>query len=139
MEWIYKDKEFTSEDIGEYYGFIYRITNLLNGHFYVGRKYYKSTRKLPPLKGQKRKRKKVVETDWKTYWGSSERLKKDIEELGEENFKREIIYLCKTRGETNYMEAKIQFEEDCLIREDCYNGIIAIKLGANSVKGLIIE
>lgn len=136
MEWTYNNKPFTSEDIGEYYGFIYRITNLTNGHDYIGRKYFITKRKLPPLKGKKNKRIKIVETDWKNYWGSSDKLKNDIEELGVENFKREIICLCNTRGETNYMEAKYQFDEDVLLREDNYNGIISIKLGGNSVNGL---
>lgn len=139
MEWTYNGKLFTSDDIGDNYGFIYRITNLINGHDYVGRKYFKTTRKLPPLKGKKRKRTKTVETDWKTYHGSSNRLNEDIEKYGIENFKKEIIYLCKTRGETNYMEAKIQFDEDVLLREDNYNGIIAIKIGVGSVKGLLNE
>lgn len=135
--WTYKGKEFTSEDIGEYYGFIYRITNLITGHDYIGRKYFQSKKKLKPLKGKKNKRIRVVETDWQDYYGSSKRLLKDIEELGKENFTREIIELCDTRGNTNYMEAKIQFDEDVLLREDNYNGIIAIKIGIGSVKNLI--
>ena len=136
MMWIYDGKEFTSTDIGDHYGFVYRITNLESGHDYVGRKYFKSKRKLAPLKGRKNKRHKITETDWMDYWGSSKRLLEDIELLGKDKFKREIIRLCKTRGETNYMEAKIQFDEDVLLREDNYNGIIAIKLGIGSVKNL---
>jgi dissimilatory sulfite reductase (desulfoviridin) alpha/beta subunit len=132
--WIYDRTEFTSDDIGDYYGFIYRITNIINGHDYVGRKYFKTKRKLKPLKGRKNKRIKVVETDWQDYWGSSKRLLEDIEKYGKENFKREIIMLCDTRGNTNYYEAKIQFDEDVLLREDNYNGIIAVKIGAGSVK-----
>ena len=120
--------------VGDYYGFVYRITNLINGHDYVGRKYFKTRRKLKPLIGRKNKRIKVVETDWQDYWGSSKRLQEDINKYGEENFKREIIMLCDTRGNTNYYEAKIQFSEDVLLREDNYNGIIAVKIGAGSVK-----
>ena len=56
--------------------------------------------------------------------------------LGKENFKREILCLCKTRGDTNYMEAKIQFDEDVLLNPQNYNGIIAIKIGYGSVKNL---
>ena len=59
-----------------------------------------------------------------------------MDKYGKENFKREIIQLCKTRGETNYAEAKWQFDEDVLLREDNYNGIIAIKIGIGSVKSL---
>ena len=136
MMWTYNGKEFTIDDVGDYYGFIYRITNLDNGHDYIGRKYFKSKRKLQPLKGRKNKRHKIVDTDWQTYYGSSNRLLTDIELLGKDHFKREIILLCDTRGETNYREAEIQFKERVLLREDNYNGIIAIKLGVGSVKNI---
>jgi hypothetical protein len=137
--WIYNGTLFDSGDIGEYYGFIYRITNLTNGHDYVGRKYFKTIKKRPPLKGKKNKRLETIETDWKDYWGSSSRLVADILELGKEQFKREIIHLCSSRGETNYMEAHYQFKEEVLLREDNYNGIIQLKLGKNSVKDVKIN
>jgi len=135
-EWTLNGKQFSSDDIADFYGFVYRITNLVNGHDYIGRKYFKTTRKLKPLKGFLRKRKVIKETDWKEYWGSSKRLLEDIEKHGKHNFKREIICLCDTRGQTNYMEAKIQFQEDVLIKENNYNGIIAIKLGHGSINKL---
>ena len=134
--WTYNGKTFDSEDILDNYGFIYRITNTTNGHDYVGRKYFTTIKKRPPLKGKKNKRRETVETDWKDYWGSSPRLQEDINQLGKDKFTREIIHLCKTRGETNYMEAYYQFTEGVLLREDNYNGIIQIRLGKNSVKDL---
>ena len=137
--WTYNGVIFDSEDIGAYYGFIYRITNLTNGYDYVGRKYFKTIKKRPPLKGKKNKRLETIETDWKDYWGSSSRLVADILALGKEQFKREIIHLCTSRGETNYMEAHYQFMEEVLLRENNYNGIIQIKLGKGSVKDLIIN
>ena len=136
--WTYNGVPFESEDINEYYGFIYRITNTVNGYDYVGRKYFKTIKKRPPLKGKKNKRRETVETDWKTYWGSSPRLQADIDLLGKDKFTREIIHLCESRGETNYLEAYYQFKEDVLLRENNYNGIIQIRLGKNSVKGLKI-
>ena len=132
--WTYNGKTFDSEDIQDNYGFIYRITNTTNGYDYVGRKYFTTVKKRPPLKGKKNKRRETVETDWKEYWGSSPRLQADIDTLGKDKFTREIIHLCKSRGETNYMEAYYQFTEGVLLREDNYNGIIQIKLGKNSVK-----
>ena len=132
--WIYRGKTFDSKDIQDNYGFIYRITNTTNGYDYVGRKYFTTVKKRPPLKGKKNKRRETIETDWKEYWGSSPRLLADIEQLGKDKFTREIIHLCKSRGETNYMEAYYQFTEGVLLREDNYNGIIQIKLGKNSVK-----
>ena len=132
--WTYNGNVFDSEDILDNYGFIYRITNTTNGHDYVGRKYFTTIKKRPPLKGKKNKRRETVETDWKEYWGSSPRLQEDISKLGKDKFTREIIHLCKSRGETNYMEAYYQFTEGVLLRENNYNGIIQIKLGKNSVK-----
>ena len=134
--WTYRSKTFESEDIQDNYGFIYRITNTTNGHDYIGRKYFTTIKKRPPLKGKKNKRRETVETDWKEYWGSSPRLQADIDLLGKDKFTREIIHLCKTRGETNYMEAYYQFTEGVLLRENNYNGIIQIRLGKNSVKDL---
>ena len=135
-DWTLDGKKFTSDDIGDFYGYVYRITNLVSGHDYIGRKYFNTVRKLNPLKGFKRKRKVTKETDWQEYWGASKRLLEDIEKLGKANFKREIICLCETRGDTNYMEAKIQFDEEVLLNPNNYNGIIAIKLGYGSVKNL---
>jgi hypothetical protein len=137
--WTYNGVPFESEDINEYYGFIYRITNTVNGFDYVGRKYFKTIKKRPPLKGKKNKRRETVETDWKDYWGSSARLVEDLTKLGKDKFTREIIHLCNSRGETNYMEAYYQFKEGVLLKENNYNGIIQIKLGKGSVKDLIIK
>ena len=36
--WMYEGKPFTSDDIGDYYGFVYRITNINNRKSYIGRK-----------------------------------------------------------------------------------------------------
>ena len=137
--WTYNGNAFDSEDIQDNYGFIYRITNTSNGHDYIGRKYFTTIKKRPPLKGKKNKRRETVETDWKEYWGSSPRLQADIQQLGKDKFTREIIHLCKSRGETNYMEAYYQFTEGVLLRENNYNGIIQIKLGKNSVKDVKIN
>ena len=137
--WTYLGKTFESEDINDYYGFIDRITNTTNGHDYIGRKYFTTIKKRPPLKGKKNKRRETVETDWKDYWGSSARLVEDMARLGKDKFTREIIHLCKSRGETNYMEAYYQFKEGVLLKENNYNGIIQIKLGKGSVKDLIIN
>jgi hypothetical protein len=78
----------------------------------------------------------LVESDWRKYWGSSKHLQEDIDKYGEDNFNREIIHLCKTKGECAYLEAKEQFDRDVLLTDDYYNGIIQIRLGGNAVKNL---
>ena len=89
--WYYNDKPFTSDMIGDYLGFVYEITDTRNGMIYIGKKGLMSKRRLPPLKGAKRKRIKIVETDWAKYYGSNETVKQLVEELGPEIFHRKII------------------------------------------------
>jgi hypothetical protein len=134
--WLFEGKEFTSEMIGEHVGFVYLITDLSNQKKYIGKKLFVSTNRLPPLKGKTRKRVVRKESDWKKYFGSSEEVKALVESAGEENFKREILHLCKTKGEMSYMEAKLQFQYDVLLRDDFYNEFIGCKIHAKSVKGL---
>lgn len=134
--WYYQGKEFTSDDIGDHIGFVYILTNKLNGMKYVGKKLLKSTRKLPPLKGKKRRRTKVTESDWQTYYGSSEETMALVEEHGGEIFKREILHLCHTKGELSYMELKEQMDREVLLRPDYYNGIVQVKIHRSHVKKL---
>ena len=108
--WLYNGLPFTSDDIGDYYGFVYRITNLCTGKQYIGRKYFVQKRK--PKGG---KRRVTSESDWKRYFGSSEELKRDIRDLGKENFRREIISLHKTLGKVNYEETRQLFLNNVLM------------------------
>ena len=126
--WTYQGQPFTSDMIGDNIGFVYQITNLDNGKKYIGKKWFWSTKKLPPLKGKKRKRTVKKESDWQKYYGSSEEVKMLVEQLGAENFKREILRLCKTKGECTYFEAKYQFDFDVLLRDDYYNEFIGCKI-----------
>ena len=128
QDWLYEGQPFESDMIGDYVGFVYLITNLQNDKKYIGKKWFWSTKKLPPLKGKKRKRTVVKESDWKQYYGSSEEVKLLLEQLGKENFKREILRLCKTKGECTYFEAKFQFDFDVLLRDDYYNEFIGCKI-----------
>lgn len=134
--WLYNDKEFTSEMIEEYTGFVYVITNSTNGKKYVGKKLFKSVRKLQPLKGKTRRRTKVVESDWQDYFGSSDEVKLLVEDQGRDSFKREILHLCKAKGEMGYMEAKEQFDRNVLLDDTYYNGIIQCKIHRSHVKSL---
>ena len=103
--WSYNNKPFSSADIGEYFGFVYLITNNSNGRRYIGRKYFFSFR---TPKGKKRKVKS--ESDWKKYYGSCPELKEDIDKFGRENFNRTILSLHKTKGKTNFEETRQLFK-----------------------------
>ena len=126
--WTYEGQPFTSDMIGDYVGFVYQITNLQNDKKYIGKKWFWSTKKLPPLKGKKRKRTVKKESDWQKYFGSSEEVKLLVEQHGHDNFKREILRLCNTKGECTYYEAKYQFDLDVLLRDDYYNEFIGCKI-----------
>lgn len=111
------------------YGMIYIITNLITNKKYIGKKQILTIKKRPPLKGKKRKRLSIVETDWKTYTSSSNELNEDILKHGKQNFKFEIIKFCENKSQMAYFEAKEQFDREVLLREDYYNGIINLRLG----------
>lgn len=134
--WLRNDVEFTSDMIGDYVGFVYIITDLTNNKKYVGKKLFESKRTLPPLKGKTRKRKVTKESDWMSYYGSSEELMLLVEANGAESFKREILHLCHSRGEMSYLEAKEQFDRGVLLSNDYYNGIINCKIHKSHVKRL---
>ena len=121
--WFYNGEYF--DTIGDYVGFVYQITNQTNGRKYIGKKnfYFTKTR---TIKG-KRKRTKV-ESDWQDYYGSNKELQADVELLGKENFKREILKLCKSKGEFGYYEAKYQFENNVLESDDYYNTWIMVRV-----------
>lgn len=109
--WLYNNDPFTDEMINDYTGFVYIIENLLTGRQYVGQKLFWSP-KIKTIKGKK-KRIKVV-SDYKDYFGSNDELKQHVIEHGPENFKREIIHLCNSKGEMNYRELVEQVDRRVL-------------------------
>ena len=113
--WVYKDTTFTTNDIGDFFGFVYRITNLQSGKQYIGRKYFYQFRK---PRGKSRKVKS--ESDWKKYYGSSDELNTDRKTLGNECFKREIISLHTTKGWVNYEETRQLFLNNVLSENENY-------------------
>lgn len=117
--WIFQEQEVVTAPESSI-GFVYLITSLVDGKKYIGKKllkFKKTAIKTVKLKSGEKKKKKIrteISSDWQTYYGSSDLLKAEIEKHGEQNFKREILHWCYTLSELGYMEAKIQFETDCL-------------------------
>ena len=130
--WSYRG-EIVEELPEDCEAFVYLITNTTNGMMYVGKKLakFKTTKK--PLKGRKNKRRGTKESDWRTYWGSSEKLIDEVSRLGEDRFTREILYYCPSRGVASYLEAKEQFDRKVLESAEYYNGIINVRIGGSEI------
>ena len=132
LNWKYNGKDFTEDLVGNNYGFVYQITNLTNGRKYIGKKFFYSA-KTKQVKGKKKKYK--ASSNWQTYYGSSDNLTKDVLQLGHENFKREILHLCLTKGECGYLEAKEQFRNNVLETDNYYNSWIMVRVRKDHIKG----
>ena len=132
MQWTYKGKEVKEipEDVE---GFVYIITNTTNNKKYIGKKLAKFKTTKPPLKGRKNKRRGHKESDWRDYWGSSDKLNEDVQALGTDKFTREILYYCNSRGLMSYLEAREQFERRVLESDEYYNGIINVRVGGSKI------
>jgi len=127
MQWTYNGK--TVKELPEWVaGFVYEITNTKNGRKYIGKKLAKFRRSRRPLKGRINKRRYTVESDWQDYFGSSNALLEDVEKHGKQNFKREILFYCKNRGECSYVEAREQFARKVLETDRYYNGHIRVRV-----------
>lgn len=123
--WIYQGQEFTEPSENDY-GFVYILTNTLTGKQYIGKKLF-WFKKIKTLKG-KRKR-YLAESDWRTYYGSSKSVSEDVKNQGEHTFTREIIRLCKNKGECSYYEAKEQFDRNVLLNPELwYNDWIIARI-----------
>ena len=139
MTWHYEGikwqapEEFNHKDV---YGFVYMITNRATGRKYIGKKFFWSQKTLPITKTRKRRKKTLVESDWKSYYGSNKHLNEDVAKMGPDTFYREILHLCKTKGECSYLEAKEQFERGVLLNNEYYNEFIGCKIHSKHIRGL---
>jgi hypothetical protein len=138
--WVYQNNIFTKEDAeikiaDGCIGFVYEITDVSNDKKYIGKKLLITKRKRPPLKGQKRKRIDIIQSDWEKYCGSSETVKLLVKDRPAD-FKREILEFCKGKGELSYIEAKWQFEKEVLLKDEYYNEFIGMRINASHLKNL---
>jgi hypothetical protein len=140
MTWLFESQEIT-EIPEEYVGFVYIITNNLTGRKYIGKKlskFRKTTYKVVKLKNGNKRRRKIrnkVDSDWQQYYGSNDALNRDVEQLGTENFRREILYYCRSKAECSYLEAREQFVRKVLESDEYYNGHIQVRVqGSHIIK-----
>jgi len=103
------------------FGFIYQATYLPTNKKYLGKKVLFFNRTLPPLKGTKRKRKVVKESDWQTYYGSHEKIKTLLKENKQSEFQREILEFAFNKKHLTYLETKYLFCNNVLENEEYIN------------------
>lgn len=135
MTWIFNGVPVDSIDIKTYPAFVYQITNLQNGKYYIG---YKQTSfaKTKQVKGKKKKTQ--VESDWRDYWSSSDELKADVLTFGPDNFKREILYFCYSKSMASYLELREQIDRRVMENPDkTYNGIVNARVSKNHLKNVL--
>ena len=131
--WVYNDKEF-NETPDEFQGFVYMVTEKDTGKKYIGKKFFWKPKILPITKTRKRRVRTRTESDWREYYGSSKEVQSLVESKGKDNYKREILRLCKTKGECSYYEAKLQFQYDVLLSDEYYNEFIGCKIHAKHIR-----
>ena len=131
--WVYNDKEF-NETPDEFQGFVYMVTEKDTGKKYIGKKFFWKPKILPVTKSRKRRVRTRAESDWRKYYGSSKEVQSLVESKGKDNYQREILRLCKTKGECSYYEAKLQFQYDVLLSDEYYNEFIGCKIHAKHIR-----
>ena len=131
--WLYENKPF-EETPEEYQGFVYEVTEIDTGKKYIGKKNFWKPKTLPITKTRKRRVRTRTESDWREYFGSSNELQSLVESRGSDKFKREILILCKTKGEMSYHEAKLQFERDVLLSDEYFNEFIGCMIHSRHIK-----
>ena len=143
MTWLYNNQpvDVLPEDC---VGFVYIITNLTNNRKYIGKKlakFSKTTQKTVKLKNGNKKKRKIrskIDSDWRDYYGSSPELNRDVELLGKENFRREILYYCRSKAECSYVEAREQFSRRVLESNEYYNGHVQVRVHKSHINGKIL-
>lgn len=127
----------------EWFGFIYLIQDTVSGKQYLGKKNFKTNKKvklgkkelaaLPIKRGRTPSKKQVIaESDWKDYYSSCDEIKNDPDKS---KYERYLIKLCKSSKELSYWETKYLFLYEVLEHpEQWYNKNI---LGKFFIKDLL--
>jgi len=127
MTWYFHNtsKEFTEDDIQDNVGFVYIISHNKTGKKYIGKKMFTKS-KIRQVKGKKKRTR--VASEWLKYWGSNLELQEDVRKLGEGEFTREIMHLCKTKSQMTYYETYEIFVRHALLSENYYNAWVMARV-----------
>ena len=129
--WLLEGKPYdpTYEEIPpEYVGFVYRITDTETGEKYIGQKRFRKTKTLPITKTRKRRKRTLVESDWRSYYSSSQVIKENVVAGHTDRYKREILSFGYSKGDLNFLELKEQMDNNVLFDDTYLNGILNARI-----------
>jgi hypothetical protein len=135
MTWFHHDTdlEVTESETFGHFGFVYVITHLESNRKYIGKKFFTKS-KTKQVKGKKKRVR--VPSDWENYWGSNKTLKEEVETNGKDQYKREVLHLCKTRSECSYWETYEIFVRHALIGNKFYNEWVSCRIRKDHLKNI---
>lgn len=129
LDWYYENNKVLDIIPNNMTHFVYKITEIKTGKFYIGYKGFYTKRKKRLTKKElssdsRRKTYKIEikESNWRQYNSSNKELS-ELVAKNPNNFKKEILLFCNTEKKARYYEAKYQFLED-VIEKDTFNGTI---------------
>lgn len=131
--WLFKNEQFTEDKIGKHKGFVYLITELSTGRMYVGQKVFTNKISKKPLKGKVNRRIEHKQSNWTDYFGSNDELKMLVDQNGKENYKREILHLCQSKAEMNYLELYEIITRGALLTDDFFNSWVSCRINKNQL------
>ena len=134
MTWLFYGSEYIDDGLS--FGFVYEIENTITGRKYIGRKYFTQAG-YKQVNGKKKKIRKP--SDWQDYYGSNETLKREVAELGTHNFRRTILYLCKSKSECAYFETYEILTRHALLDETYYNDWVTAKIRKDHLKNVALR
>ena len=121
IQWLWEGNHIKNEEVPENaVGFIYMIEHIPTGKYYIGKKNLWAKRTLPPLKGTKRKRKIIKESDWKSYMSSNQWIKEEAS-VDVTAFKKKILQFCYSAKSLTYYELYWQMKYNVLADENSLN------------------
>jgi len=109
-------------------GFVYMITNTLTNRRYIGKKVLINKKKRKPLKGRVNSRRYTIESDWKTYTGSSPILNEDIVKYGKDKFTFEVLSFQPSKLLLAYWETKTMVDRNAIFSNDYYNEVLNLRI-----------
>jgi len=122
------------DNLEDYLGFVYMVTNRETQEYYIGQKKFWTFKRLKPLKGKKRGRKVRVESNWRTYNTSSGKLK-DADLNDPEKFEKAIISCHKSKSMMNLVEFDYIYHDLVILPDSkCLNRMLNIRLNIDKLK-----